>query len=189
MEYPSAHKGSYVRRKSANGKRSGPRRTRDQISKDARALDLYCQGKTYQQVADIIGWKSAATALMACKRAIADRQVPELDQIDNYAVATELLKSRIAGCQEIIDRTHYVVSNTGKLVTGPDGEPLVDTGPKLRAITEQRHLQAELNKLQGNYAPTKVRQEVVTEDVVDREIAKLAKELADAQGKPPPPES
>lgn len=176
--HPSAHKGSYVRKH--RGKPRGPRRTREQIDKDARALDLYCQAKTYQQIADIIGWKSHATAVMAVQRAISDRRVGELDQVDNFAVALESVNRAIAYHEQVMATKHYVTSTTGKLVLGPDGSPLLDPAPGQRSAAELRHLYDQRNRLLGNYAPAKVRQEIVPEDVVDQEIARLAKKLSEA---------
>lgn len=182
MEHPSAHKGSYVRKTPRGQKAPGRRRTREQIDKDNRALELYLEGKTYRQISDDpqLNWKSHTTAVMAVQRALSDRRVGELDQIDNFAVAVEGIQRLIAYHEGVIATPHYTVSTTGKLVLGPDGQPLLDSAPGQRSGAELRHLRAELNKLQGNYAPSKQRVEVVTDDVVQKEIDQLAKEIAEA---------
>lgn len=181
MEHPSAHKGSYVRKTPRGQKpKSGRRRTREQIDKDARALDLHCQGKTYQQIADAIGWKSHTTAVMAVQRGIADRHISELDQVDNFAIAIESINRAIAYHEGVMAARHYVTSTTGKLVLGPDGQPLLDSAPGQRSAAELRHLYDQRNRLLGNYAPSKQRVEVVTDDVVQKEIDQLAREIAEA---------
>jgi hypothetical protein len=174
VEYPSAHKGSYRARRP----NSTNRRTRAQIDKDHRALDLYCQGKKNREIAAIIGWKSDSTAIMAVQRALRDRRAGELDAIDNFALATERIQQDIAEQQKIIDTPHFVVSTTGKLVMDPEtGEPMLDDGPKARALDAKMKLYDQLNKLQGNYAPAKVRQEIIEQSTVDAEIAHLAEEV------------
>lgn len=179
MEHPSAHKGSYVRRTPRGQKAPGKRRTRAQLDKDSRALDLYLEGKKYQQIADEIGWKSASTAVMAVQRALSDRRVSELDQVDNFAIALESLQQAIAKHEAIVAATHFVTSTTGKLVCGPDGEPLVDSAPAQRSLTELRHLYDQRNKLLGNYAPSRQAVQVVTDDVLQKEIDQLTAEIAE----------
>jgi hypothetical protein len=174
VEHPSAHKGSY-RAKRPN---STNRRTREQIDKDHRALDLHCQGKTNRQIAEIIGWKSASTATMAVQRALRDKRCGDLDAVDNFALAIERIQQDIAEQQKIIDTPHYTVSTTGKLVPDPKtGEPMLDSAPKARALEAKMKLYDQLNKLQGNYAPAKIRQEVVTQDAVDQQIQAELEEI------------
>lgn len=160
--------------------RAGRRRTLAQMDKDAQALALFCQGKQYRQISVELGWKSASTAFDAVRRALADRQKNAFDGTGDFALAVARVQRAIAYHEQVIATPHYVVSNTGRLVTGPDGKPLLDSAPGQRSAAELRHLYAELNKLQGTYAPTKVRQEVVTDDVVQREIDQLAAEIAEA---------
>jgi hypothetical protein len=192
VEYPSAHKGSYRRREQPekSGKRRGPRRTKAQIDKDHQALDLHCQGKNNREIAEIIGWKSPSTATIAVQRALRDKRCGGLDAVDNFALAVERIQQDIAEQQKIIDTPHYVVSTTGKVVEDPDtGLPMLDDAPKARALDAKLKLYDQLNKLQGNYAPAKVRQEVITQDAVDlqiqaelEQIRKLAADAGDAPG-------
>lgn len=165
-----------------NGRRGGRRRTAEQMDRDARALAMHCEGKGYPEIAEKCGWKNRVSAYEAVRRALMDRQRTSFEQIDQFALAVARVQKAIAACQKIIDGQHFVVSATGKVATDPaTGEPVLDPGPAQRALTEQRHLFAELNKLEGNYAPTKQRVEVVTDDVVQREIDQLTKELAKSQ--------
>lgn len=157
------------------------RRTLEQKEKDARALALYCQGKHYQQIADMLGWKSASTALQAVKRAIADRQKDAFGQTEDFVLAVARIQRTIAYHEGVIAQTHYVVASaTGKVARDEEtGEKLIDPAPGQRSAAALERLFDQLNKLQGTYAPTKSRQEIVPEDVVDQEIARLAKKLAE----------
>lgn len=165
----------------------GRRRTIEQMKKDADALGLFCQGKSYQQIADALGWKSKSVAFTAVKRATADIQRDALEQVDHFTAAIERIHMGLRRCQEIIDTPHYLAAPGGKLATAPDGSLVLDDAPKQRAITEMRHLNDQLILLMDLKPASKQRVEVVTEDVVDREIAKLAKELSTAQGGKPIP--
>jgi hypothetical protein len=159
------------------------------MDKDAAALALYCQGKMYRQIAIELGWKNQSSAFAAVKRALADRQRDKLEQVDHFAAAVQRVQAGIAACQEIIDAPHYLAAPGGKLATAPDGSLVLDDGPKQRALTEQRHLNDQLIMLMDLKPASKQRVEVVTEAVVDREIEKLAKELAEAgKNQPVPPE-
>jgi hypothetical protein len=158
------------------------RRQQESIERDARALDLHCQGMTYQQIATALGWKGSGTAFHAVKRGIADRQRNALAQVDHFTLAVERIQDGLRKCQEIIETEHFAVAPGGKIATiwdsGSQMEvPVLDDGPKQRAITEMRHLNDQLIRLQGLNAPTKQRVEVVTQDVVNDEIARLVNEV------------
>ena len=85
---------------------------------------------------------------------------------------------------------HYVVSvGSGKIARHPDtNQPLLDDTPVLHALDRLIRTDQEEAKLLGLYAPAKARIEVITEDVVDAELAQLAQEIAesDAAGHPGP---
>ena len=168
------------------GNKGGRRRTLEQIDKDAAALALYCQGKSYPEIATALGWKTRAGAFNAVKRAIADRQQDKLEQVDHFTLAVERIQRGIAACQEIIDTPHFLAAPGGKIATVWDADkqcdvPVLDDGPKQRALTEQRHLNDQLILLMDLKPATKSRVQIVPESVVDQEIAQLSKELADAQ--------
>ena len=162
----------------------GRRRTIEQMDKDAKALALYCQGKIYREICEELGWRSISRAHDAVKRAIADRQKDAFGQTEDFTLAVARIQRTIAYHENVIATPHYVVAAaTGKVALDPDtGEKMLDPGPGQRSAAALERLFDQLNKLQGNYAPTKSRQEVVTEDVVDAEIKKLADEVARMQG-------
>ena len=168
------------------------RRTLEQVRKDAEAAELYRQGLSYQQVAGKLGINKS-TAFSMVRRAVRDAQATTLQSGDAFTMILERIQDHRRKLQEVIDHPSYLAGKDGKIVTMRDpatGDevPVVDKGPMVRAITELRHhieLEARLLDL---FPAAKSRVEVVTEDVVDREIEKLAKEIADAQkGKAPIP--
>lgn len=148
----------------------GRRRTLEQMDKDARALALYCQGKIYLEIGRELGVNKSA-AFQMVKRAIADRQKDQFSQADEFAAAVARIQQGLRRCQEIIDSPHYLAAPGGKLATTPDGELVLDDGPKQRAITEMRHLNDQLIMLMDLKPASKQRIEVVTQDVVDKQIA------------------
>ena len=62
-------------------------------------------------------------------------------------------------------RQHYVVSlQSGKVIAGPDGNPLDDDGVKLAAQDRMLKIMEFRAKLKGHFAATKSRVEVVSVD-------------------------
>lgn len=173
--------------KHGNRSGGGRRRTVEQMKKDAEALRLFCQGKSYQEIADTLGWKGKGTAYAAVRRATSEIQRDSLEQVDHFTAAVERIHTGLRRCQEIIDTPHYLAAPGGKLATAPDGSLVLDDGPKQRAITEMRHLNDQLIVLMDLRPAAKSRVEVVTQDVVNQEIEKLAKEVADLAGNAPGP--
>ena len=96
----------------------------------------------------------------------------ELDRLDDIA----------RGFQRIFATRHYVVSvGAGKVVMDPakPGVPLVDDSPVIQAGLALLRVMERRAKYLGLDAPTKSRVEVITEDVVDAEMAMLARQVAD----------
>jgi hypothetical protein len=77
----------------------------------------------------------------------------------------------------VLEAEHHV-TQVGRLVRGPDGEPLRDHGPTLAAIDRLLKIMERRAKLVGLDAPVRARVEVVDEATVDRAIAELELELA-----------
>jgi hypothetical protein len=71
----------------------------------------------------------------------------------------EDLNAQLAGLvehtNEIRARDHVKVNN-GEIVRDPEGNPLLDDGPELDAIREQRALLDQIAKLNGANAPAQV---------------------------------
>lgn len=145
------------------------------VERDAQAAGLRAQRRTYQQIADALGYSSKGDAWRACQRAKADvARAPvakliqtESDQLDDlYVMALE-----------VIEANHVVVSH-GKVVTMLDPEtneekPLTDNGPKLQAIQTALRIRQAYQDLHGLKQPAQiavsgaVRYEVVGVDPAD----------------------
>jgi hypothetical protein len=174
----------------------GRRRTIEQVRKDARAAELYRQGLTFDQVGQAFDPPvHKTTAFNMVQRAIRDAQARAVRGPDAFTMILDRIQDHRRKLQEVIDAPHFLVDKAGRIVMTYDENlgreaPVVDNGPVVRAITELRHHIELEAKLLDLFPASKTRVEVVTEDVVDREIEKLAKELGRAgQNQPVQPES
>lgn len=125
----------------------------DTALRDAQAVELKAEGKTFAEIATALGyadkghaWRGVQRALDAVTREPAERLIQvESEQLDLlYATALEIL----AHDQAIVSH--------GLVVYGDDGSPLVDDGPKLSAIREARQIRESYRKLHGLDAEKKV---------------------------------
>jgi len=107
---------------------------------------------TYQQIADAVGYQDktgAWRAINRCREAVIREAGAEL-----IAAEASHLDDLFVAALEVLERDHVVVSH-GRVVTGADGNPLLDDGPKLSAIREMRMLRESFRKLYGLDQPTK----------------------------------
>jgi AraC-like DNA-binding protein len=108
---------------------------------------------TYQQIADAVGYHDKAGAWRAinrCREAVIREAGAEL-----ITAEAAHLDDLFVSALEVLERDHVVVSH-GRVVTGTDGNPLLDDGPKLAAIREMRMLRESFRKLYGLDQPAKV---------------------------------
>ena len=108
---------------------------------------------TYQQIADAVGYSSKGDAWRAverCRKAALQSAGAEL-----VASEAALLDDQFVAAMEVLERDHLVVSH-GKVVTGTDGKPLLDDGPKLAALREMRAIRESYRKLLGVDQPQQV---------------------------------
>ncbi|MGL5912316.1 MAG: hypothetical protein ACRCZP_20085 [Phycicoccus sp.] len=128
-------------------------RTSASEARDIQAMRLRDQGRTWRHIAETLGYAHASDALKAVhalrasvvEPAVAQHRAEMLAQLD------ELTARAVA----ILDATHLLVQR-GEVVTGPDGEPMRDSGPVLRALAEVRALIGARADLVGAKAPVKV---------------------------------
>ncbi|NUO43742.1 MAG: winged helix-turn-helix domain-containing protein [Streptomyces sp.] len=125
---------------------------------------------TYRELAKAVGYSNPGDAWRAvdkCRKAVLQAAGAEL-----IASEAALLDDQFVSAMEILERDHVVVSH-GKVITGADGEPLLDDGPKLAALREMRAIRESYRKLLGVDQPTQVavsgavRYEVVGVDPAD----------------------
>lgn len=154
----------------------GRRRTAEQIETDARAYDLFRRGLSYRQVAREMGWKTPSAAFDAVRRAARENAVDPLEAESARQVFLDRLQDYRRSAQRVLAARHWTVSQAGKVAVGPDGEPLADDGPVLAALDRLLKVDDMECRLRDLYPAVKSRVQVITEDAVDAEIARLAAE-------------
>lgn len=155
-----------------------PRRpSPDVLARDARCAELYSRGFSFRQIMPLVGLRSTSSVGDAIRR-YARTEASEALR------APEVLQMMLGRLQDyrrlawrVATAKHYVTSASGKIVTGSDGAPLPDMLPVLAAVDRMVRIDVEEYKLRGMYAPVLSRLEVITEDAVDAEIARLNAKL------------
>lgn len=158
--------------------------------RDAEAAALRAKGRTYQQVADELGYASKGKAFEAVRRAFAE--IPTEDAEDARALDLERIDRLIEAAWEVLERQHVTVSqgkivgrfkgfvrdpDTGEVVRGDDDKPIAeyeeleDDAPVLAAIDRIEKLIARRGKIIGYEAPAKTRVEIVTAEMIEEQIA------------------
>lgn len=178
----------------ATGARNGRgqyRRTRESAARDMRAAELHGQGWTYQRIADELGMAGSGKACEAVQRAFASIPIEGAEEAKRQDL--ERLDRLIEKNWAALERQHVTVSN-GRVVrrfvglerdedgierldadgkTIPVFEDVMDDGPVAAHSTVILRLIEKRAKIFGYDAPIKSRVEIITEDVVDAEIARL----------------
>ena len=176
------------RRTTGRGHTGKFERTGDTAERDAEALRLRADNKTYQQIADALGYTNRSAARKAVERALVAtvrepaEEVRELQLVQLDRLAREALA--------VLEREHVLVSH-GRTIYADDGSAMLDDGPILSAIDRLLKIQERKAKLLGLDSPTRV--EVMSLDAIDGEIRRLtqelgrgaAKETGAASGAPP----
>jgi hypothetical protein len=145
------------------------------------AIAMRLAGATYDQIADDLGYASRSAAFVDITRALEINLAEQRRTTDLFRQEElQRLDALWARAWMVLERHHVTVSH-GRIVCGDDGDPLLDDGPVLAAIDRLLKIQERRSKFLGLDAPTK--HEVVSMDVLDREIQRLTAELGpDAAG-------
>lgn len=158
--------------KNGRGTANLQERTIDDAENDAHAARLRAQGKTYPEIARIMGC-AQSTAHTRVWRAIRAAPVEDGTQLRDLELAR--LDELTAKAWEVLLADHPLVSN------GRRFDDLQDSAPVLAAIRELRHLSESRRKLLGLDAP--VKHDVKVSDALDADIERLVAELADVAGR------
>jgi len=141
--------------------------------RDAAACRLRTDGRTYQQIADDLGFTDPSAARKSVERALAAVVAEPAGRLRTIELAR--LDAATAKAFDVLNRDHIVVNN-GRVIMDPaTGRPLRDDGPTLAAIDRIVRLSERRARLCGLDAAVKV--EAITVDQVEAEIARLAAEL------------
>lgn len=144
-------------------------RTPEQIAKDHRAADMRSQGLSYQQIGDQLGMSRQA-AHKAVQRAIAE--IPKDGAQEVFALELAKIDRLERYYNGVLNRKHYKVGNTGKLVLDPDNNPMLDEEPRMQAAAGILKAQQTRAKLLGLNAPVRHQGELVVYDV-DRDSTRI----------------
>ena len=154
------------------------RRTAAQMERDHRAYDLFRRGLSYRQIAAEMNWASPSRAFDAVRRAAKENAADPLEQAEARQAFLDRMQDYRRAAQAELNAKHFVVTaQSGKLVTGPDGKPLIDREPNMRALDRLKVDDMEL-RLRDLYPAAKSRVEVITEDALDAEMAEIARKIA-----------
>jgi hypothetical protein len=160
-----------------------PRPALDELARvyrDAEALELRAKHYTYDQIKDALDYDNVEQAREASRRA--SERLRLLHEDDQEAVTLELARydAMARKLLEILERKHYVISNSGRVVEDPEtGAPLIDSVAEMQVIDRLTTLSKERRKIQALDKPSTTRVEVHTVDEFDREIERLLGILAD----------
>jgi hypothetical protein len=155
------------------------RRSAETMEKDAQAYDLFRRGLSYRQIASQVGWKSPRSAVEAVRRGARENAVDPLEAAEARQAFLDRFQDYRRAAQRVLAARHYVATQTGRIVAGPDGQPLVDSDPNMRALDRLLKVDDMELRLRDLYPAAKSRVEVITEDAVDAEMAALARAVAD----------
>jgi hypothetical protein len=154
-------------------------RTAETMEKDAQAYDLFRRGLSYRQIAAQVGWKSPKSAFEAVRRAARDNVLDPLEAAEARQAFLDRFQDYRRAAQRVLSARHYMTNQTGRLTIGPDGQPLLDHDPVLRALDRLYKVDDMELRLRDLYPAAKSRVEVITEDTVDAEMAMLARQVAE----------
>ncbi len=126
-------------------------RTPESAKRDAAAADLRADGRSFQQIADELGFADKGEAHHAVQRALRAIVQEPAERLRTLELAR--LDSMYEAAMGVLERQHVTVSH-GKIVYAGK-EPLIDDGPVLQAIDRLLKIQERRARLLGLDAATK----------------------------------
>lgn len=165
----AGHRRRHRRKRADDGRLS-------RIESEARALQalrMNAVGMGWGEVARQLGYGSPYTARDAAERALQRAaHGPVKDLVETEVAASEWIIREMLDC---VQKPSYVVSTTGKLVYGPDGEPLADLPAKSRMLTNLDKAVDRRAKLRNAYPAEKHHVTVASE--LDQQIEETLGQL------------
>jgi hypothetical protein len=154
------------------------RRSAEQMEKDQRAYDLFRRGLSYRQISAEMGYRTPSAAYSAVRRAARDNAADPLDAEEQRQAFYDRYQDYRRAAQRVLATRHYVTTQSGKLVDGPDGEFLVDDAPVLQALDRLVKVDDQELRLRGLYPPARARIEVVDDEVARALVDQMEAEIA-----------
>lgn len=148
-------------------------KTLEGAERDREACRLRTRGATYQRISDQLGYGDEANARRAVRNCLAAIQGEGAEELRMLQEAQ--LDYLTEQALNVLESSHYAVTQSGRVATDADGRPIVDHTPVLQAIDRLLRIQERRAKLRGLDAPA--RTETITLDAIDAEIARLTAEL------------
>jgi len=157
------------------GRTRASKRTPAKMKQDAAFAKLYFEERI--SMAEIAARfdVSAATVSTGIQRALKD-VAHTLDVASLRDGELEELQRAAQLALAVIAQDHYTVSH-GRVVRDADGVPIIDVEQKLRGLDRLLRIQERRAKLMGLDAPVEAKIEILTESVIDQEIARLTQEI------------
>jgi hypothetical protein len=155
--------------------------TTENLDRELRALDMKRRGATYEAIGKDLG-VSGQRAHQLVKKALDRHETPMVEEL--RAMEVERLDVMLVKAWEMYFAKHPYVSagQVVYLVTGPDGgsENVVvvnDAGVNIAAGQLLLRIAERRAKLLGLDTPVPMKIQVLTEDVIDAELRRLAEQL------------
>jgi hypothetical protein len=130
----------------------------DVAERDNKAMRMRANGKTWQQIADALGYGSRSAAQTQVQRAYANRAKPDVEALrEAMSDQLEELVNRVA---KVMDTEHLKV-NAGQVVFDPlTGNLMKDDAPVLAAADRWLKVLERFARLHGLDAPQKIQAQV-----------------------------
>lgn len=140
--------------------------------REQQAVALRARGTTYADIALALGWADKSAAAKAVQRALDRANEGEVGILRQLELAR--LAELEAEAWAVLKRDH-IATNFGKVALY-NGKPVLDDGPKLAAIDRLTRLSVQRSKLLGLEAPQRRIVEVISQDLIDNELARYDEE-------------
>lgn len=148
------------------------------VERDARAWELRVEHLTYQEIGEKLGITKEGARQAVERNA---NTIPAEAVADVKQMVLEELDVMARHVHEVIERDHYRVTPSGRLVMHDD-EPVLDDGPAIQAINASIRIVQERAKILGLYAPPKRAVDVITREALNEAIAQLERGIARMEG-------
>lgn len=143
------------------------------LERDAKAVQMHAMRYSYSEISDALGYGGRQNAHRAVKRT--HERILTVPLMTHVATAFAELDAITLRLIALMHRQHLVVSG-GKIVYDEHGQPLIDDGPELAALSRWMQVSESRRKLLGVDAAAKLDINL-GESEVDAEIAKLVQAM------------
>lgn len=155
-------------------------RSLEGVERDAQAARLRGRGLTLRQIADALGYAGPSGVHKAIARALAAVPVEAVDELRRMQF--EQLEYLYSVAMGVLHAEHHLYTQAGALVRDPDGDPVPDHMPVLKAIDRALRIHERVARLMGLDMPIRHELDLAA---IDAEIARLEAEYGDEEDDDP----